>query len=155
MKKEEKEVEVSIAFPRFQRFAQNFGEVKGALVEIGEYLGKFIGVTNYEYTEIRKIYDEAEEVKNRYEHQKSKWLHTYNQKKELMYSKKNMKKHFELARYLELVSMVDKERKIYEETYLKVHNILIKDMDIRLRMIKDIRDNLEYITKLYSKGIKE
>lgn len=72
-----------------------------------------------------------------------------------MYSKKNMKKHFELARYLELVSTVDKERKIYEETYLKVHNILIKDMDIRLRMTKDIRDNLEYITKLYSKGIKE
>jgi hypothetical protein len=60
LKKEEKEVEVSIAYPRFQRFAQNFDEVKGALVEIGEYLGKFIGVTNYEYTEIRKVYDEAE-----------------------------------------------------------------------------------------------
>lgn len=72
-----------------------------------------------------------------------------------MYSKKNMKKHFELTRYLELVLMVDKERKIYEETYLRVHNLLIKDMEIRLRMTKDIRDNLEYITKLYSKGIKE
>lgn len=51
--------------------------------------------------------------------------------------------------------MVDKERKVYEEAYLRLHNLLIKDMEIRLRMFRDIRDNLEYITKLYSQGIKQ
>jgi hypothetical protein len=36
-----------------------------------------------------------------------------------------------------------------------MHNIVIKDLDIRVKMYKDISDNLEYITKLYEKGFQQ
>lgn len=49
---------------------------------------------------MRKLFEEAKEIKNRYEFTKTQFLHTYNQKKETMYSKKHQKKRFELSRYL-------------------------------------------------------
>jgi hypothetical protein len=64
--------------------------------------------------EIRKVHEEAAEIRNRYEHQKNKFSHNYNLKKELSFSKKNNKKHFEVAKYLELLDMLEKERKIHE-----------------------------------------
>jgi len=40
-----------------------------------------MGVTNYEYNEIKKIYDEVNEAKAKYEQNKSRFTHSYNQKK--------------------------------------------------------------------------
>lgn len=51
--------------------------------------------------------------------------------------------------------MVEKERKVHEETYLRIHNIIVKDFDLRIKIYKDISDNLEYIGKLYEKGFHE
>ena len=106
LRKDEKEVEVSSAFPSFQQLSAKFSCIKQALVELVEFLGKLIGVTNYEYGEARKILEEAAEIRSRYSHQKNKFLHTYNSRKELSYSKKNMRKHFELGRYLDLLALL-------------------------------------------------
>ena len=49
-----------------------------------------------------------------------------------------MKKHFELAKFLDVLTLIESERKIHEEIYLRIHNALIKDLDIRLRIYKNI-----------------
>lgn len=72
------------------------------MLELSDFLGKFIGVTSYEFTELKRIYDESEELKYRFEQFKSKSNHSYNQKKELICSKRNVRKHFELAKILSL-----------------------------------------------------
>ena len=99
-------MEISSAFPSFQQLSAKFSGIKQALIELGDFLGKLMGVTNYEYCEARKIHEEAVEIRSRYSHQKNKLLHTYNSKKELSYSKKNMRKHFELGRYLDLLALL-------------------------------------------------
>lgn len=53
-----------------------------------------MGVTNYEYTEIKRVHDEAGEVQGRYEFQNNKFKQGYNQRKEQLYTKKHLKKHF-------------------------------------------------------------
>jgi len=63
-------------------------------MELNDFLGKFMGVTNYEFTELKRIYEESEELKYRYEQYKLKMNQSYNQKKEMICSKKNIKKYF-------------------------------------------------------------
>ena len=106
LKKEDKSIDVSAAFPAFHRFAADFEHRKKVLLELTEFLGKLIGVTNYEYTEVKKVHDEAKLVMGRYQFQKSKEQQTYSHKKEMVYSKKYLKKHFELSKFLELTTMV-------------------------------------------------
>lgn len=91
----------------------------------------------------------------RYENQKSKFLQLYNQKKQLMYSKKYFKKHFQLSKYLELVELIVKQRKLHAQTFLTAHGLVIKEMDIRIRMYKDIKDNLEHSNKLHQRAFKQ
>lgn len=51
---------------------------------------------------MKKVYSEAEEYKTRLEEKQNKLTHAYNQRKELIYSKKNEIKRFELAKLLNL-----------------------------------------------------
>jgi hypothetical protein len=61
---------------------------------LNDFLGKFMGVTSYEFTELKRVYEEGEDLRYRYEQYKLKMTQGYNQKKELICSKKNVKKQF-------------------------------------------------------------
>ena len=49
LKKEDKTPAVSQVFPDFHAFAQLFASTREAMLELVDFLGKFIGVTNYEF----------------------------------------------------------------------------------------------------------
>ena len=36
-----------------------------------------------------------------------------------------------------------------------MHNCIVRDMDLKVKMYKNITDNLDYIAKLYERGFKE
>ena len=105
-----------------------FGVVKESLLELNDYLGKFIGVTGYEFTELKRIYDEVEELKTRFANYRNKLNQEFNQKKELIYSKKNVKKTFELMKIIEIMSNVAKEKAFYNDMSDKLYAILGREI---------------------------
>ena len=45
---------------------------------------------------------------------------------------------------MDLLTLLSKERKIHEEVYLRIHNAQTRDLEIRVRMYKDITENLKF-----------
>lgn len=43
---------------------------------------------------------------------------------------------------MDLLALLEKERKLHEEIYLRAHNTLIRDLDIRVRIYHDLTENL-------------
>lgn len=132
-----------------------FGVVKESLLELNDYFGKFIGVTGYEFTELKRIYDEVDELKTRFDNYRNKLNQEFNQKKELIYSKKNVKKTFELMKIIEIMSNVAKEKAFYNDMSDKLQAILGREIEKKEKLYKDICDNLAFISKLYEKSFQK